>query len=493
MQMKKRLTQKPTVVIAGPGAGKTYQMVAQIADAIPRLSPVRFLAAITYTNAACDLIRSRLQQRVSVPPNVFVGTTHSFISRFILRPYASLFGCLPSDRLFMAVDVDGMISRGKGGRHNANGRNRAIQRNAVMAQLTAKGVVPFEKMASVAAELISDRRVAAAVCNRLQYLFVDEFQDVDTSQSRIFEAILRGGSTEMYVVGDPEQYISSFTYKVRSARAPQFKSIPFFRFAKKADVVRNAANHRACGELVEFTNQFHSELDQTLVHPRRGCPCVFFVSACELERQVEQFRELSKRVREASPSSVRFYLAFTGSTFLSVKQEYGLTPISNDALMRRSVLSEAIGLICTAYGRSQTALCRDSDLDPMGLRRAALEVIRALEIEMVRDEHSLHTFLSHQRSFRVSVMNHARVEDQLHRLRVMLYDDEASGELERYSTIHKVKGLEADAVLVVGALRKSWLNGLPHPRMSGARTPTTFAESGTLLSVGPGNFSALGV
>ena len=490
--MRKSLTQKPTVVIAGPGAGKTCQMVARIADAIPRLSPVRFLAAITYTNAASDLIRFRLQQRVSIPPNVFVGTTHSFLSRFILRPYASLFGHLPDDRLFMAVDVDGMVSRGKRGRRNANGRNRAIQRHAVMARLTAKGIVPFEKMASVAAELMSDRRVAAAACNRLQYLFVDEFQDVDTSQSRIFEAIRQGQSTHIYVVGDPEQYISSFTYKVRSARAPQFKSIPFFRFSEKAQIVRDSANHRACAELVEFTNQFHSELDQTPVHPRRGCPCVFFIAACELKRLVESFRELSKRIREANPSAVRFYLAFQGDTFLSLKQQYGLTPISNDAQARRSVLREAVGLICAAYGRSQTALCKEGGLDLVALRRVALQVIRALRMGKVKDDQSLHAFLSSNESLRLSVMSHAKVEDQLHRLLVMSCDGEAGGELERYSTIHKAKGLEADAVLVVARNEKElakWVTTSKDERCKDANDDcrvgyVAFSRAKELLCVG---------
>ncbi len=51
---------KPVLVIAGPGAGKTHDMVDQILEAIPGLEAHRILAAITYTNAATANIKKRL-------------------------------------------------------------------------------------------------------------------------------------------------------------------------------------------------------------------------------------------------------------------------------------------------------------------------------------------------------------------------------------------------------------------------------------------------
>ena len=53
---------KPTLVIVGPGAGKTTKMVDYIAAEIPHLEPHRILAAITYTNSATDSIRSKLHR-----------------------------------------------------------------------------------------------------------------------------------------------------------------------------------------------------------------------------------------------------------------------------------------------------------------------------------------------------------------------------------------------------------------------------------------------
>ena len=74
--MAKKLP-KPKLAEAGPGAGKTHGMVNEILGAIQVLPPHRFLAAITYTNAAANTIRERLSRRVRLRRNVFVGTTHS--------------------------------------------------------------------------------------------------------------------------------------------------------------------------------------------------------------------------------------------------------------------------------------------------------------------------------------------------------------------------------------------------------------------------------
>lgn len=43
-----------TLVIAGPGAGKTTNMVVEIINCLPYLAPSRFMAVITYTNAATE-------------------------------------------------------------------------------------------------------------------------------------------------------------------------------------------------------------------------------------------------------------------------------------------------------------------------------------------------------------------------------------------------------------------------------------------------------
>ena len=87
--MAKKLP-KPKLAVAGPGAGKTHEMVNEIVAAIQDASSHRFLAAITYTNAAANTIRERLSRRIRLRRNIFIGTTHSFVNRFVLAPCAEL-------------------------------------------------------------------------------------------------------------------------------------------------------------------------------------------------------------------------------------------------------------------------------------------------------------------------------------------------------------------------------------------------------------------
>ena len=225
--MTRSTAPKPVLVVAGPGAGKTTQLVREIQMLLPTLQPNRVLTAITYTNAATDSIRRQLAHITQVPPNVFIGTNHAFLSQFILMPYASMFDLAPADFIYVGVDQD---QRRKADLQKQTPQQRVIARNAIAGRLLSTGKMPFEKMVSIARELTKDKRLRALLCGRLQYLLIDEFQDVDIGQYEIFDRIRKGGKTQIYAVGDPEQYISGFTY--RGVNQPAYLEIPFHKLKK---------------------------------------------------------------------------------------------------------------------------------------------------------------------------------------------------------------------------------------------------------------------
>lgn len=75
---------------AGPGAGKTEFLVNHIKNVLQnstRLSRVRKVACITYTNTAVETIVRRLGKGVS--NQVEVSTIHSFLYRNVVKPYCS--------------------------------------------------------------------------------------------------------------------------------------------------------------------------------------------------------------------------------------------------------------------------------------------------------------------------------------------------------------------------------------------------------------------
>ena len=80
------------LTLAGPGAGKTTDMINVINQKMSQLQSNRIMAIITYTNASVEDIKIKLARTMVLPPNVFVGTIHSFLLNFFIEPYANYLG-----------------------------------------------------------------------------------------------------------------------------------------------------------------------------------------------------------------------------------------------------------------------------------------------------------------------------------------------------------------------------------------------------------------
>lgn len=84
-----------SVVKACPGSGKTFSVAARMARLLREnnLSRHQGIAAISFTNTACEVIKKELKDSFGYP-NVsypsFIGTIDSFINTYIFLPYAHL-------------------------------------------------------------------------------------------------------------------------------------------------------------------------------------------------------------------------------------------------------------------------------------------------------------------------------------------------------------------------------------------------------------------
>ena len=97
----------PFRVFAGPGAGKTFWLVAHIKNVLSRsnrLTASAKIACISYTNVAAGNI---LQQLGSCADRVDVSTIHSFFYRNIVRPYLHLMSNDDGNPLVDYAQVDG--------------------------------------------------------------------------------------------------------------------------------------------------------------------------------------------------------------------------------------------------------------------------------------------------------------------------------------------------------------------------------------------------
>ncbi|HZI73694.1 MAG TPA: UvrD-helicase domain-containing protein, partial [Gemmatimonadales bacterium] len=217
----------PVLVVAGPGAGKTYCLISRIDHLIRRLgiAPRRILA-VTFTNMAAEEIAGRLQEcRGLGPEDVTRGTLHAICFK-IVREFATQCGLRPG---FGIADEDYQLSvlkrlripekiRGRllarFGLYRLQGRPLGERGSRLLARyqerLRAQNLVDFDDLVVLTEQLLrTDPAAAAELRARWDYLLVDEFQDLSPVQYGILRRLAEG-HRNIFGVGDDEQSIFSW-------------------------------------------------------------------------------------------------------------------------------------------------------------------------------------------------------------------------------------------------------------------------------------------
>jgi DNA helicase-2/ATP-dependent DNA helicase PcrA len=433
------------LVIAGPGAGKTYDMLEEVLRKIPQLHPHRFIAVVTYTNAATEEIRSRLQSKTNIPPNLFIGTTHSFLNRFIFAPYSRLFANTPFDTLF--IDNITLPYRCQ---NVIRERSAKIKRADT---LLLNGVVCHDKTVEVSHKLIQEPKIRALVARRLQFVFVDEYQDATILQHEIFMSIHRENVTEFYFIGDPEQYIFSFRYGrslIRREKKPTcFEDIPIMQLKEiiKPDGTKSKEeNKRSNISIVRFLNNFNTQLKQECKTSYLENNKVKFIDSQDLTKIIKCYMDLCEKTNFENKNYKKFFLSFANDTFESVVLEFSLGPVSNDSLKATTrLLSESINLITASSGANRKKLCDQLAFDEMNLRKLGIKVLKKLTMEYQLAEDQMVNFIS---QLGILVSGECNISNSYSKFRSAIAT-KGTDHANQYSTIHKAKGLDADAVLVI--------------------------------------------
>ncbi|MFC4125204.1 UvrD-helicase domain-containing protein [Nocardia rhizosphaerae] len=225
------------VVIAGPGSGKTRTLVARAGYLLcSDISPLRGLAAITYTNQAALELHQRLARLgISEPHRLFAGTLHTFCLSQVL-PYAELMDVsLPGrDALMSSRDINELRDECA----EVAGANRWALREVfapLRRRMAAGEDVSDENPANVAAiqryEYECDRLsiwdfdavvfksvalmrefpvVAAVVKAKYPTILIDEYQDLGAALHSLVELLVDSG-VSVTAVGDADQSIFGFT------------------------------------------------------------------------------------------------------------------------------------------------------------------------------------------------------------------------------------------------------------------------------------------
>jgi DNA polymerase III epsilon subunit family exonuclease len=217
-----------TLVVAGPGAGKTFCLIGRVGHLIGEfgLAPERILA-LTFTNKAAEEIATRLADTLGAAASaVHRGTIHALTAELLREHGPALgieqgFGIADDDYQYTVLRRLGVwnkrISRllARFGRRRLEGYEltgkdeKLFQR--YVAHLRRRNLLDFDDLITSTHDLLTgDSDVAKTIAAKWDYLLVDEGQDLTPAQYEIVKA-LGWEHRNVFVVGDDEQSIFSWT------------------------------------------------------------------------------------------------------------------------------------------------------------------------------------------------------------------------------------------------------------------------------------------
>jgi uncharacterized protein (TIGR00375 family) len=245
----------PALIVAGPGSGKTAVLALRAARLVEGGLPPSAILALTFTNKAALELGARIGRSLGAEraSTLTAATFHSFCLS-VLRERAAEASIPPdftvldeSERYAILQSVAGGPARARKLGAYIEGRKRFLLLPGDSAprlgpgapdgllELAGKlGLPPFDEesdrayadyrdklrlakaldfddlVAGTARLLAARPEALAAYRRRFRAVFVDEYQDVNFAQYALMRLLAPGNSSELCVIGDPDQAIYGF-------------------------------------------------------------------------------------------------------------------------------------------------------------------------------------------------------------------------------------------------------------------------------------------
>ncbi len=229
-----------TVVLAGPGSGKTHTLVEKVCHLLEHHVPEpHSVACLTFNTDAVNEFTVRLRTRGQRPGRrLFLGTVHGFCLTRVIRPYGHLTD-RPTLRDHEVLSAKGQLTLRqqaldmRGVNEDARWFDTTLTRirkdlacdddlsahderhievaRQYEALLSEHRLIDFDAMTFEALRIIDqDPAIADLIVSRFPWIAVDEYQDLGGALHRIVMA-LRAAGSHVFAVGDPDQCIYEFS------------------------------------------------------------------------------------------------------------------------------------------------------------------------------------------------------------------------------------------------------------------------------------------
>ena len=229
----------PTLILAGPGSGKTRVLTHRIAYLVGHLGVApRNIMAVTFTNKAAKNMKTRVEGLLEGGlRGLTVGTFHSICARFLRRESQHL--TVTSDfAIFDGDDQQALVkqivkelnlndkqySPGRLLNKISAAKNELIGPDEYAASTYIEEIVKrvytryqqllalnnafdFDDLLTTVVQLFNQKPDVLAKYQRIyEHILVDEFQDTNTAQYALVKQ-LAAGHRNVYAVGDPDQSV----------------------------------------------------------------------------------------------------------------------------------------------------------------------------------------------------------------------------------------------------------------------------------------------
>jgi len=284
---------RPLLVIAAAGSGKTRVITRRVAYLIATGVPPASILAITFTNKAAGEMKHRISAASPRPirdwgrldqPNPTICTFHSLCLR-ILRHYAGRIGFSPNFSVYDSADQIKVVKEAMkaleldlshftpGTIHGtiSNAKNKLLDPAAFAAKgnkfyeeivakvyvkyqqaLQANNALDFDDLLMQTVEVLKKHPdILAELQERFRYILVDEYQDTNHAQYILAHAIAMK-HRNICVVGDPDQSIYTW-------RGADIKNIlDFEKDYPDAAVIPLEQNYRSTRNILAIADQLIS-------------------------------------------------------------------------------------------------------------------------------------------------------------------------------------------------------------------------------------------
>jgi DNA helicase-2/ATP-dependent DNA helicase PcrA len=449
------MTNKPKLVIAGPGAGKTYGMVNEIIHSLKHLSPAKYLIVITYTNSATNNIKDRLAKRIQIPQNLFIGTMHSFLNRFIVIPFSSFHNNLiKGEKMFIQCQTSDIFEKFRKEKNKKyTPKDSAIIQKRIKVAMSKYGYITYDQTLSIAKECFENKLIKKIISNRIQYLFVDEFQDTGNNVFFIIDAIRKEKKTEIYCVGDPEQYIQSFSSKIKN-----FNNIPILKTSKSNsyELKINNSNHRSSESITTFLNKFNGRnfgsniFSQNCINKNENESVKFLDKFENVSNMIPLFFSQCDKLKiHNNDRCILSKKKYVIKRIISALDDNIISPTKSNNI---SPIKEIMATLLSSLSLNKSEYLKKHNSTIFELRKICIQILKEIKTGVIDNENTFFNYVTEQLKLEVKTT----VPIKLGNLRINASTISKKDAIV-VSNIHNYKGLESEAVLAIAKTEEELL------------------------------------